>query len=587
MRVSKLNDDSVICTMIGAWLAELYLHERERGQQQQSAAPLNPFLSVNVDNMDAKTIMRILSSHNVSAEECAAYAAASGNVGTAVHAALSVGDPMSGAHDALRLLNEAPFETAETYYYLHASTLLSRAPLASSKSFLSRYSRGLSPTKLLPSYMHYEKQREEWRKRSGGSSSKEKASRQSFTVEGGEAPHHDNALAAEEGVEIRMERVARGGSLVDDETASITYLEGVIKLGCRDSAIFSYLISLYVAMEDEEPLWKFLTTHVPAASAVADATKRSFTASQEDLLSSPLDMSYTLRTILSTGRHFRSAIRVYMGFGMRQQAVELALKVDPTLARDMAGESTDPEEQKRLWLMIARNAAGDSRGSRDVVAKVVAVLKDCGPDILSIEDVLPFLPDFCQIDEIKVEICEALTSYSSKIEGFLKEMNECDQSCAALRDEIGRLTTHRMQMKADARCALTNKLVLNASEPFYVFPSGYIFLASALKKEVIPYLNDKQHRRVDELEQMLSSSSSSSKSSSKTVTNMQAELDGLIAAECPLTGSIMVDSIDCGFPDSLEVGQQATSSSSRDRGDSVSVITSSTGHGEFVGVRMG
>jgi hypothetical protein len=80
-----------------------------------------------------------------------------------------------------------------------------------------------------------------------------------------------------------------------------------------------------------------------------------------------------------------------MGFGMRQQAVELALKVDPSLARDMAREGTSEEERKRLWLMIARNAAGDSRGTSDVVGKVVAVLKDCGPDVLSIEDVLPFL----------------------------------------------------------------------------------------------------------------------------------------------------------------------------------------------------
>ena len=35
------------------------------------------------------------------------------------------------------------------------------------------------------------------------------------------------------------------------------------------------------------------------------------------------------------------------------------------------------------------------------------VLKDCGPDVLSIEDVLPFLPDFAQIDQFKDEICDA------------------------------------------------------------------------------------------------------------------------------------------------------------------------------------
>lgn len=81
----------------------------------------------------------------------------------------------------------------------------------------------------------------------------------------------------------------------------------------------------------------------------------------------------------------------HRGFGMRQQAVELALKVDPTLARELAQDSVELEERKRLWLMIAKNAASEGvhGGDVDVVSKVVSVLKDCGPDVLSIEDVRP------------------------------------------------------------------------------------------------------------------------------------------------------------------------------------------------------
>lgn len=43
--------------------------------------------------------------------------------------------------------------------------------------------------------------------------------------------------------------------------------------------------------------------------------------------------------------------------------------------------------------MIARNAADNSssKNGKAVVARVVDVLKDCGRDVLSIEDVLPFL----------------------------------------------------------------------------------------------------------------------------------------------------------------------------------------------------
>lgn len=168
-------------------------------------------------------------------------------------------------------------------------------------------------------------------------------------------------------------------------------------------------------------------------------------------------------------------------------------------------------------------------------------------------------PDFAQIDQIKDEICEALTSYSSKIEGFLKEMNECDQACDGLRAEIFRLRTHRMEMKSDARCAFTRKPVLSAGEPFYVFPSGYVILESSLKKEVLPYLNERQRTRVEEIESELKRYIKRDRQTETKLDTLRAELDGLIAAECPLTGSIMVESIDRPFDDAEEIGNNSDS----------------------------
>jgi hypothetical protein len=242
--------------------------------------------------------------------------------------------------------------------------------------------------------MHYEKMRAERKKTEGLRGGVEEAKTPEVSPEDVEQLRVDV-----DGIEIRFERpdIHSARSFVDDETASINYLEGVINAGCRSSAVFTYLISLYTGMEDEEPLLRFLSAHIPAATTVLEANQKSLHAGASMLLdkglSAPLDMSYALRAVLASGRHFRSAIKLYMGFGMRQQAVELALNVDPALAREMARQSVDEDERKRLWLMIARNAAtgGDGSGGKDVVARVVSVLKDCGPDVLSIEDVLPFL----------------------------------------------------------------------------------------------------------------------------------------------------------------------------------------------------
>ena len=566
MRAGKNNNDNMTCTMIGAWLTELYLHEREhsstssnenssssttRGNVNNSYAikqPLSQFLAQNAHAMDSKTIMKLLSSHDVEASECATYAASSGDIATAVDAALQAGSASDdGVIQALHLLNDAPFEIAEPLYYKHATALLTRAPLLAGKSFLSRYTHGLSPTRLLPSIMHYEKLRAD--------RAVAQQISQATTEDSSEGVEESKSMTNDiqvDGNNLEISLLPKGnssvGKFVNDPNVSTKYLEGVIKLGCRSSSIFSYLISLYVKLEDEEPLYKFVSAHVSAAAAISNANRKA-RVHAEEVLSGPLDISYALRTVLTTGRHFRSAIKLYMGLGMRQRAVELALKVDPSLAREIAQESVELEERRRLWLMIAKNAAGETVniGRTDIVAKVVSVLRDCGPDVLSIEDVLPFLPDFAQIDEIKDEICEALTSYSSKIEGFLKEMNECDRACDDLRGEITRLRTHRMEMKADARCAFTNVGVLNAGEPFYVFPSGYVVLESALKKEVLPFLNDRQRQRVKDIEKELKQYSNNRRQEHSRLDQLQAELDGLIAAECPLNGSLMISSIDKPF----------------------------------------
>lgn len=301
----------------------------------------------------------------------------------------------TGASSALNILNNAPFDLAEPLYYKHALTFLSRIPTEAGDSFLAKYSKGLSPLKLLPSMMNYERARSE---RARMRKAIEAKAKKSFgTEESKEALdiHVDGSAVFSGGFEVKIDaEVSHASSFIDDSNVLVKYFEGVIHQGCRSSAIFSYLISLYVKLDDEEPLLRFLTKYVPvemsSVTKQAMLSQDSLSVSTDDM--GPLDMSYALRTVLSSGRHFRSAVKLYMGFGMRYQAVELCLKVDPGLARELAQESVEIEERKRLWLMIAKNAASDgSLHGGDVVTRVVGVLKDCGPDVLSIEDVLPFL----------------------------------------------------------------------------------------------------------------------------------------------------------------------------------------------------
>lgn len=141
-----------------------------------------------------------------------------------------------------------------------------------------------------------------------------------------------------------------------------------------------------------------------------------------------------------------------------------------------------------------------------------------------------------------------------------------------------------MQMKADARCAFTGGLVLQAGEPFYVFPSGYVVLESALIKEVLPFLNEKQKSRVEDLRGLLQGSHQEKEKEIHDYDKLQAELDGLIAAECPLTGSIMVESVDRGFPDSMDMDDKTQTKGILDHGV-VAMSSSSTSRLDGQGFR--
>jgi hypothetical protein len=76
--------------MLGAWSTELQLHSfHANPNRDESREGLASFLSKFAQNLDAPTTISILQIHDIHATICAPYAAVSGDVSTAVNAALS------------------------------------------------------------------------------------------------------------------------------------------------------------------------------------------------------------------------------------------------------------------------------------------------------------------------------------------------------------------------------------------------------------------------------------------------------------------------------------------------------------------
>ena len=539
---ARSGDDNVQLAMLGAWLTELLLADRPLSGGKGDAV-IGSFLGCNGKMLDSATTLKVLSSHDAQPHEIAAASAASGDYASAVSHALAVksssGGGRKGAIAALRILENAQVEKFGEVYYRHAAELFIRAPIEASESFLKRYKDGLEPEKLLPSILYVgrmvEKKREEEEEEEEEDDDNEAENR-----EGGDA-------AQGTGTEHTIEDLQEEGIL--------RYLEGVAKAGCESTAVHNYLVTLYLELEDEQPLFRYLTNITTSGDKP------------------PLDLSFSLRCILKTQRHHRSAVKVYMALGMRRAAVELALKVDPSLARELA-RNTVGQEKKKLWCMIAEGVASDSSPDM-VVDKVIGVLRESGEGVLSIEDVLPFLPDFTRIDAFKEEICSALTVYSDEINRYKDAMSECDAACEEIREGIEAIKKKRVEVRRSFKCELSGKDIMvdgvevNDQDHYYSFPTGFSVLNSSLRPLVYSKLGPAEKSSLLSIETEMSSVLGRIKSregmgglgglgkdranclpikeeskDGKRLEELKAKYDDIVSRECPITGTLMIDTID-------------------------------------------
>lgn len=99
-------------------------------------------------------------------------------------------------------------------------------------------------------------------------------------------------------------------------------------------------------------------------------------------------------------------------------------------------------------------------------------------DLLKIEDILPFFPDFTVIDDFKDEICNALEDYSAHIESLKAEMDEATKSADNIKADIENLKNRFITIDANERCSHCQTLLV--TRQFYAFPCQHVFHADCL-----------------------------------------------------------------------------------------------------------
>lgn len=99
-------------------------------------------------------------------------------------------------------------------------------------------------------------------------------------------------------------------------------------------------------------------------------------------------------------------------------------------------------------------------------------------DLLKIEDILPFFPDFVVIDDFKTEICGALESYAERIDELRREMDEATASAENIKRDIAALSDRFVAVEQGDRCWKCGMGLL--LRQFYVFPCQHMFHADCL-----------------------------------------------------------------------------------------------------------
>ena len=99
-------------------------------------------------------------------------------------------------------------------------------------------------------------------------------------------------------------------------------------------------------------------------------------------------------------------------------------------------------------------------------------------DLLKIEDILPFFPDFVVIDDFKIEICGALEEYSARIKELKGEMDEATASADSIKRDIEGLANRFVTVEQSDKCWKCGMGLI--TRQFYVFPCQHVFHADCL-----------------------------------------------------------------------------------------------------------
>uniref|UniRef100_A0A0N5ALM7 Vacuolar protein sorting-associated protein 18 homolog n=1 Tax=Syphacia muris TaxID=451379 RepID=A0A0N5ALM7_9BILA len=352
--------------------------------------------------------------------------------------------------------------------------------------------------------------------------------------------------------------------------AAFKYLKNIIRSDKATKPVHNFMISICSIYKSDE-LLEYLKSFGYEKALV------------------PYDLEYALRICLEKEDLKECSIFLYCVDGLYDEAVSLALTVDVELAKECAkrmGASAEDsicelyeqnqvvplEVRRNIWLKIARYIIEEQK---DVVA-CITLLKE-SDDIIKIQDVLPFFPDFASIKHFKEPLCKCLQEHSGKIKAMQRQMKDAAEIAQQIRSDSEKLKKNSncyyfrlVIIRGSDRCSLCEEVVM--SRPFYAFNCRHFFHRDCIEKEVIASFSEKEKARFRELKERerlleklldgidkhLYQPTKKQREYREEQSNVRLELSDMVTGDCLLCGTVMIKSVATSFYTDTEYKEELT-----------------------------
>lgn len=255
------------------------------------------------------------------------------------------------------------------------------------------------------------------------------------------------------------------------------------------------------------------------------------------------DSQFALR-VCRERKLMRAAVLLYGLMGMHEEAVGAALaRGDIALAKHNACRPAERPLRQKLWLRIVEQQAetGD-------VQAITSLIRESHE--LTVRDVLPHMSDSITIAAFQVEICECLDTFEGQIQTLRQEMNDHRHALNAFKKDLKQAEERCVTIAEDQVCEICGAPAIR--ERFYVFACRHCFHEACLRALISPTLSEERRARLFALEatrldhQAAAAGAAIGGGESAapvSLAEVEDELDGILADDCPLCGRLMIETI--------------------------------------------